>query len=299
MRLLHWINNIRHYKSLKKNKAIYKQLGIKRSVLRSIDSRVLSRFMDIENPPQLSNPLENPDASSFSKKQLKSWKENGYIILRNHFAKGVIETVNASIRSGLEKGSLNYNYTGRKIFNAHKQISDLKSITHDPDVVRILETVFRQPAELFQTISFTKGSEQLAHSDSIHMTTIPLGQLAGVWVALEKIDEENGPLTYYPGSHKLPYILNGDYNNSSNLFLLDGDANSKYEHHVEELIKKHGLEERTLHVNAGDVLIWHANLMHGGAPIKNSDRTRKSIVSHYFAKDVLCFHEISERPAIM
>ena len=31
------------------------------------------------------------------------------------------------------------------------------------------------------------------------------GCMCGVWVALEDMDMDNGPLVYYPGSHKLPW----------------------------------------------------------------------------------------------
>jgi ectoine hydroxylase-related dioxygenase (phytanoyl-CoA dioxygenase family) len=49
----------------------------------------------------------------------------------------------------------------------------------------------------------------------------------------------------------------------------------------------------------GDVLIWHANLVHGGAPILNPALTRKSMVVHYYANDVIKYHEITERPSLM
>jgi ectoine hydroxylase-related dioxygenase (phytanoyl-CoA dioxygenase family) len=32
--------------------------------------------------------------------------------------------------------------------------------------------------------------------------------MVGVWVALEDIDSSNGPLIYYPGSHRLPIFTN-------------------------------------------------------------------------------------------
>jgi hypothetical protein len=67
----------------------------------------------------------------------------------------------------------------------------------------------REPKPL-QTIMSHKGSQQGVHSDSIHMTTYPLGYLSAAWIALEDIHPASGPLVYYPGSHKLPYVFSKD-----------------------------------------------------------------------------------------
>ncbi len=50
----------------------------------------------------------------------------------------------------------------------------------------------------------------------------------------------------------------------------------------------------------GDLFIWHANLLHGGE-LRTDDSTRKSLVAHYFTTegDVINYHEITQRPAIM
>ncbi|MDB5193249.1 MAG: phytanoyl-CoA dioxygenase [Segetibacter sp.] len=82
---------------------------------------------------------------------------------------------------------------------------------------------------LFQTLNFIKGSNQRAHSDSIHMTTYPLGYLIAVWIALEDTNDNNGPLFYYPGSHKLTYLLNNDFNETSNLLKLGKKDYTDYE----------------------------------------------------------------------
>jgi len=47
------------------------------------------------------------------------------------------------------------------------------------------------------------------------------------------------------------------------------------------------------------VLIWHANLLHGGSPILRPGATRRSMVCHYFAEGVICYHEMSQRPALV
>ena len=67
----------------------------------------------------------------------------------------------------------------------------------------------REPAP-FQTITSHKGSQQQEHSDSIHMTTYPIGYLTAAWVAFEDIHPDSGPLVYYPKSHRLPYIFSRD-----------------------------------------------------------------------------------------
>ena len=143
------------------------------------------------------------------------------------------------------------------------------------------------------------GSEQASHSDSIHMTTYPLGGLLGVWIALEDIHEDNGPLHYYPGSHLFPYYLNKDYNNEGNRWMIGDQLYTAYEEMIDKKLEGIELSKKTFHAKKGDVLIWHANLIHGGNPHHDKSKTRKSMVFHYSAEYVVCYHEISQRPALM
>ena len=115
---------------------------------------------------------------------------------------------------------------------------------------------------------------------------------------LEDIDEDSGPLTYYAGSHKLPYVLNKDYAHNSNHYILDKKRYEKYENAIEEIIEKNKLKKEKFLAKKGDIFVWHANLLHGGSPINNIQLTRKSMVLHFYTEDVICYHEITERPAI-
>ncbi len=74
---------------------------------------------------------------------------------------------------------------------------------------------------------------------------------------------------------------------------------SDYEDVLEELVSQHQFERKEFTARKGDVLVWHANLVHGGAPILNKQSTRKSMVIHYYAKDVIKYHEITERPSLL
>lgn len=131
------------------------------------------------------------------------------------------------------------------------------------------------------------------------MTTYPLGYLIAAWIALEDVTHENGPLFYYPGSHKLPYLLNNDFNEGETLLTLGKKDYRDYEDVIEALVKQKGYQPKEFLAKKGDVFIWHANLVHGGAPIIDKNATRKSMVIHYYAKDVIKYHEITERPSLL
>ncbi|MES1223270.1 MAG: phytanoyl-CoA dioxygenase family protein, partial [Bacteroidota bacterium] len=168
-----------------------------------------------------------------------------------------------------------------------KQLTDILSFILDKEIVP------------FQTINFIYGSNQRAHSDSIHMTTYPLGYLIAVWIALEDTTMDNGPLFYYPGSHKMPYLLNNDFNEGETALTLGKKEYSDYEDVIENAIAEKKFEKKIFLAKQGDVFIWHANLVHGGLPVANTKLTRKSMVVHYYAKDVIKYHEISERPSLI
>lgn len=87
---------------------------------------------------------------------------------------------------------------------------DIRSIATNQDVIDLLSELYGSPAFPFQTLNFPVGTQQAVHSDTMHFNTIPERWMCGVWVALEDIDEDNGPLVYYPGTHNWP-ILWGEH----------------------------------------------------------------------------------------
>ena len=95
-------------------------------------------------------------------------------------------------------------YTSHRIMDAWKISEAIKSIATAPRVLGILEELYGRKPLPFQTLNFKMPTQQRAHSDTIHFNSKPSGFMAGVWVALEDTDMDNGPQLYYPGSQKLP-----------------------------------------------------------------------------------------------
>jgi ectoine hydroxylase-related dioxygenase (phytanoyl-CoA dioxygenase family) len=93
--------------------------------------------------------------------------------------------------------------------------------------------------------------------------------------------------------------MNADYDNEGNGLLLGDKTYQAYEDMIQKKLAENVLSKKTFTARKGDILIWHANLFHGGEKHLNKAKTRKSVVFHYFGKDAICYHEITQRPALM
>jgi ectoine hydroxylase-related dioxygenase (phytanoyl-CoA dioxygenase family) len=168
-------------------------------------------------------------------------------------------------------------YARRRIMDAWKINEDVKRLALAPKPAAILQELYGRKPLPFQTLNFRVGTQQAPHSDAIHFSSIPPGFMCGVWIALEDMDEHNGPLEYYPGSHKLPELSMADVGAAPTKADYD-----RYEEHIAELIERERLEPHYATISKGQALIWAANLLHGGSPQKDKSRSRHSQVTHFF-----------------
>lgn len=301
---VHWLYNLFHYKELKHNRQAYKKYNINKPLIASISSK---DFPDKTSRAWLDNgdaAVLAPQKEAFAsfpadiQQGITNWSKNGYMILKNFLTVETCDAINNTIDELQQSGKLHFT-NGNKLMFANKKSKFVSDVANDAGLKKILGFILDKEVVAFQTINFIQGSEQRAHSDSIHMTTYPLGYLIAVWIALEDVSADNGPLFYFPGSHQLPYLLNNDFNEGSTALTLGKKDYSDYEDVLDELVQKNNYERKEFHADKGDILIWHANLVHGGAPIAKPGSTRKSMVVHYYATDVIKYHEITERPSLL
>ena len=301
------INNFFNRDKLQHNKTLYKEQGISKSIYGSIGRHHFKNGKGeipwLDRPNSLITLEQHPDFNSFSKEiqeKIKGFIENGFMVLDGFYSHEAVDKMNSEVDRLLAKKETDFNYTGRKIMDAYKE-SELinQSYFRNPELIRLLNFIMGKKVVPFQTIHFIEGSEQRAHSDSIHMMTQPLGYLIATWTALEDTNENNGSLAYYPKSHRLPYISCQDYASGNSKYLIGKDSNKKYEDYIAALIEKHDFKKEFFFAKKGDVLLWHANLIHAGSAIKQKGATRRSMVGHYFCEGVICYHEISQRPALL
>lgn len=170
-----------------------------------------------------------------------------------------------------------------RVQDAWQTVPAVKQIAANPAILKLLAELYGRRPFPFQTLNFPVGTQQHFHTDSVHFSSIPERFMCGVWVALEDIDSENGPLLYYAGSQTLPIYTNehlgiNPNTQGPNVY----DHYPAYERAWEAIVDALDLKPLHFHARKGQALIWAANLLHGGAAQKDITRTRYSQVTHYY-----------------
>ena len=235
--------------------------------------------------------MMDSDGFTPSCEQLEAFSDQGLLKIDFEFDSQLLDRVVADVRphygSAYEANPL----STTRCQDGWKQVNAVRQLAVHKNVLIALRILMDREPLPFQTLNFPVGTSQRPHSDSIHFHTVPAGFMVGVWVALEDIDAENGPLIYYPGSHKLPYYSMQD------LGLAPGYSNyHTYESRIQDLIAEHGFQPELGLLKKGEAIIWHANLLHGGSARKDFERSRHSQVTHYFFEDCQYYTPMESRP---
>ncbi len=232
--------------------------------------------------PFFEGELQESTLSAEDKAFVKDFSENGYAVFDPGLDLSLIDSLVGSMKPHFAKidgedkrlqDSWAYNECIRKV-----AVSDI--------VLHKLRILYRREPIPFQTLNFAVGTQQKTHSDMVHFNSIPHRFMCGVWVAFEDITENNGPLHYYPKSHKLPFYdmidmgVKASDNISAKKALMAYAEN--YTSFIQEMIEALKLKKQTLTIKKGQAMIWSANLLHGGEMIHTPGASRYSQVTHYY-----------------
>ncbi len=275
--------------------------------LRSIKHFRRDHFPDSGPLPWLDRPdaeeriQQKLDAGELTEEQAaqcRFWQKNGYLVLERFFSEETMDRTWEALERVLHpdptvESSDEALYESR-YQDLHFRIPEVADILRSEKVIEVLRRLLGVEIVPFQTLFFHNGSEQSAHSDFIHMTTYPIGYLVATWTALEDVHPDSGPLVYYPGSHRLPYYLSREVGIEPDEALENSAVYAeKYEPFIRDIIAKHRLQPLTFTAKKGDLLVWHANLLHGGSARKSREFSRKSVVCHYFSRGAICYHDLT------
>jgi phytanoyl-CoA hydroxylase len=225
------------------------------------------------------------------------WERDGYVILRGVLEPSACdalgEVLGEAWRYGHPDQRVVDSTTGRsrkleagdarrltRAVDTHVHYPEARELLANPVVIGRLREIFGADPLCFQTLVFELGSEQGLHQDTSFVVVDDPMAMVGVWIALEDVQAGSGELRYVPGSHRLePY----EFGPGRRHFDSSIDPPSLHEAYYPLITQRcadFGLTEQRFLARKGDVLIWSADLVHGGSPILDATLTRRSLVAH-------------------
>lgn len=234
--------------------------------------------------------------------EYKSYWQNGYLVVRNLITPNdvaALQTFSMDVLHGRvtvpgvpaptsnELHELYKRFT--RIHMLHRQMAAAERYLLYPRVLDVLEALIGPDVLALQTMLFLNPpglGGQGWHQDAYYITTYP-ETLIGVWIALDRADEENGCLYVTPGSHVEPIYPTAerdhlyaeesfdDLGTVQNVSSLDEAANT-----LTKVAKTYPDPIPCL-VEPGDVIFFHSHLLHRSYPNRTTDRMRRAFVSHY------------------
>lgn len=234
------------------------------------------------------------------------WNKNGFLILQNFFEPEKLESLLSEVNDIWQNRQLDNDpliidilegsLAGKRLklkdvpeevrtlshkLNDLYLISDAcRSLSLDPQLCLILEELLDGEPIIINSLTFEKGSQQPYHFDTYYMPPPVQNKMVVSSICLEDYHVESGPLGYYPKSHKIP-----PYNFSDgSLKAIDTEMPQAIDY-IETEIQKRDLQAESFIGKAGDVFIWHAQLYHGGLPVLDPHRSRRSLVTHYWRSE--------------
>ena len=248
------------------------------------------------------NTLKKVLSSKDNLSELKtSYDENGFLVLKNFFSHEELAAFDSDVQNiwqnrQSEGGEITIDIlegelTGRRLklkdapdsaLDCAHKVNDLylesgacRNLNLNKKLCGILKELFSDDPLVINSLSFRKGSQQPHNFDTYFMPPPVQNQMVVSSICLEDQSTDAGPLSYYPGSHKIePYVFS-----HGGIHLAPGEMKHATAY-IEEEIEKNNLKAETFIGNAGDVFIWHAQLYHGGLPINDENKTRKTLVTH-------------------
>lgn len=169
-----------------------------------------------------------------------------------------------------------------RIVDCFAVLPEALALFSSPRLAGFLASVLDGRPLLFQSISFEVGSQQGLHQDTAYVVIDerPM-ELVACWIALEDIQAGSGELQYMVGSHRLPDF---DFGGNKKHWNSAVDGHEKHAEWFNWILREgeaRGLPTERFLARRGDILVWHADLAHGGSPILDASLSRKSLVGHY------------------
>jgi len=248
-----------------------------------------------------SKARREPEDSVLTAEQIAEWERDGFLILRAFMPPQDIARVKAVVDDEWRNSTANDHVvdvlTGPhawqtfkmgevpegarreayKLNNLFARRPEIRQVALAPALRKACAQLLEGEPMICNSLNFERGSQQDFHIDTWYMPPPVEGRMVVASIAIDDVDADNGPMVYYPGSHRIP-----PYRFSDGRLNEIREESPQCMAYLQREIASRGLKEVEFRGKSGDVLLWHAQLLHGGRPIRDMAKTRSSLVVHYW-----------------
>ena len=211
-----------------------------------------------------------------NKKQLKDYKDNGYVSPIN-----VLTTKEAyQVRKEIEEIECRWpdelNGLGRNYVHMISPVFD--KVCHNSKILDAVESIIGKNILICGTTLFVKNPMQKGfvsfHQDAKYIGLEPYNWVTA-WVAITDTNEENGCMVMWPGSHKKNLQEHKQKFDEGNLLTRGQTVENVPINKTKQIILK-----------AGQMSLHHPAVVHGSGLNKSSDRRIGFVIQSYIGSNV-------------
>jgi hypothetical protein len=209
----------------------------------------------------------------------RQWLKEGVVVLRRFLPDRLIAAYcEAHRRQGL---GIDW-----RDATPYMRILELRDLCCHWPLADVLEELIGEPCGVHLNLAGWVSTERDWHQD--HYLNPPhVGSFyVAVWFALDDIHPDSGPFEWIPRSHLWP-LLSAEKiralipEERRELPSWPYDSEAVLTPAVERKTAELGVKTKRFLGKKGDVLIWHARLLHRGSPPKVKGMTRRGLIAHY------------------
>ena len=212
------------------------------------------------------------------------YQEEGFLVVRDLVAPQEVDELLRHIGDLADGARPRVHMLHRRLpiherFLLHPRILDVVQALVGPDVLALQSMLFlKQPG----------APGQGFHQDSFHIQTTP-DTLVGAWLALDRVDEENGCLWMTAGSNHEPVYPDGSEHGRpgghrllAGIRWVDGaDDPDEERNDLAAVARRYAGREVPVVLEPGDVAFFTGRTLHRSHANRSATRLRRSFVGHY------------------
>lgn len=265
---------------------------------REIPALKAATYADLSapTPEDIMTPIERAPAEHLNEMQ-QHFVENGFVVLEKFLPEPLIDAY-CAVRERLPDATSSefaYQRAQRSRAEFHggwsfptpfMLVPELRDLALWPGLMRAMYDVIGFPMALNLALTGWTSTRRKWHSDR-YLNPGHLGHFyIAAWMALDDVHPDAGPFRFVRGSHRWPGLMQdklfaripADWRTSPHWPTWSQDEVARV---CEEEMNRRDAKISEFVPKKGDVLLWHASLIHCGSEPKNPGLLRKSLICHY------------------